>query len=141
MYATYAELIAEVDSMILVMLTDDQNLGEVDQDICELMLEKASSVIDSKIGMRYQLPLATPLPNALKNWCIDIAMFYLYGRRAQAPGEVWQSRYDRASADLNKVAIGQMTLGYEDPQGAAQRRTVFFSTPAQRFTSSRNRAI
>ena len=31
MYATYAEFIAEVDNQLLKILTDTQNIGEIDQ--------------------------------------------------------------------------------------------------------------
>lgn len=123
-YATFADLAAEVDGLTLTLLTDDGNLGEPNQSVCEQMLIKASAVIDAKVSMRYELPLPTPLPSALQCWCIDLAMYYLHGRRGQAPGDVWQSRYDRAAADLDKVATGKMTLGYADPQGAGQRQPV-----------------
>ncbi len=127
MYAEVDDLIAETDRSKLIRLTDDDNLGEIDQAVCEQMLSKASARIDSKIGMRYPLPLAVPYPACLQGWCLDIALYYLAGRRDEVPGDVWQSRYDRAEADLDKVARGLLTLGHPDPQGEARRQPVLFN--------------
>lgn len=117
MYADFDDLAAEVDRITLVRLTDDDNLGEPDRFVCEQALVKASARIDSKVGMRCSLP-----PGALQGWCLDIAAYYLFGRRAESPGDVWRDRYERAEADLDKVA-----------QGEAQRQPVLFSARAGVF--------
>ncbi|WP_417913670.1 gp436 family protein [Candidatus Electronema sp. JM] len=133
MYADFDDLTTEIDRLTLIRLTDDDNLGEPNQHVCALALVKASERIDSKIGMRYPLPLAAPLPGALKGWCVDIAAYYLFGRRSESPGDVWRDRYERAEADLDKVAQGKLTLGWPDPQGEARRQPVLFSARAGVF--------
>jgi phage gp36-like protein len=134
-YAETADLTAEIDRLTLIRLTDDEGLGEVNETVCGQMLAKASARVDSKVGMRYPLPLAEPHPACLKGWCLDIAAYYLFGRRAESPGEVWQSRYDRAEADLDKVAQGKLTLGYPDPQGEARRQPVFVQARTAVFSA------
>jgi phage gp36-like protein len=133
-YATYEDILLEVDLITLIRLTDDNDLGEPDQAVVEQMIAKAKERVNAKVSMRYHIPLAEPLPGALKGWTVDLAMYYLFGRRAETPGDVWKDRYSRTEADLDKVATGRLTLGLDDPQGAGNRQPVLFSSNRSVFT-------
>jgi len=61
-YAEYSDIQLEIDERLLSRLTDDKDTGSSDQDIVERYLDKASDMIDGKVGMRYSLPVATPPP-------------------------------------------------------------------------------
>lgn len=132
-YATYNDLLLELDKLTLIRLTDDEDIGEVNQEICELMLEKASARIDGKIGTRITIPFSTPPDGVLKGWCLDMAIYYLFGRRQEAPGIVWEDRYSRVEADLDKVALGKMTFGSGDPEGTGNRQPMLYTSRTKVF--------
>lgn len=124
-YATAADVILELDDRLLIRLTDDVGAGAVDSSIIQVFLDKATDVINGKIGMKYSLPFFLP-PVICKSWCIDIGVYLLLGRRQESPGDIWQSRYDNAIRDLDKVATGALSLGVDDPQETGNRQPVTF---------------
>lgn len=132
-YAEYSDVVAALDEQLLIRLTDDQGTGSPDQAVIETYLDQAASKIDAKVGMRYQLPIANP-PIALQVWNIDLAVYLLLGRRQDAPGDVWQTRYEDVMSDLKAVAKGTMSLGIDDPEDTGNRQPASHSAAPRAFT-------
>lgn len=132
-YAEYSDVVDKLDDRLLIRLTDDQGTGSPDQSVIETYLDDAASRIDAKIGMRYQLPISTP-PTALKVWNVDLAVYLLLGRRQDAPGDIWQSRYEDVMSDLNAVADGKRTLGLEDPEDTGNRQPTSYCAADRVYT-------
>jgi len=135
-YASTADVIAELDDRLLIRLTDDAGSGTVDSAVIQIFLDKATDLINGKVGMRYPLPFTTP-PQICKSWCADIAVYLMLGRRQESPGDIWQSRYDNAVRDVDRVATGALSLGVDDPQDTGNRQPVVFSGTDRVFTRAK----
>lgn len=133
-YAEYADIEISMDRNTLVRLTDDNGTGEPSQEVVEQFLDVASDQINGKIGMKVSLPLALPYPTILKSWNVEIAVYYLLGRRQDAAGDIWQQRYEDAISGLNAVATGRMSLGIEDPEGTGHKMAVSYSAGTRAFS-------
>lgn len=140
-YAEYDDVKLAMDDNTLVRLTDDNGFGEADQDVVEQYLDTASDQINGKIGMRVSLPLSVPYPPILKGWNVDIAVYYLFGRRNDSAGDVWQQRYEDAISGLNAIATGRMSLGIDDPDGTANKMSVRSSAADRVFSRDKMRAF
>ena len=88
--------------------------------IAEAIL-KADAEIDSYLGVRYCLPLASA-PDRVKSLSVDMAIYHLYSRRSVAP-EVRQKKYEEALDFLREVAKGKAIIvgaaGVEAPSTSA----------------------
>ena len=78
-------------------------------------ISKAEAEIDSYLGVKYVVPLATA-PAQVKALAVDLAIYHLYSRRSVVP-PVRQQKYDGAVAFLKQVAAGQLVI--VGPQGEA----------------------
>lgn len=82
-------------------------------DLCrsrvEEAIKKADGEIDLLIGSRYAVPLAT-VPDAVRGWSVDIALYRLYLRTQEAMPESRRAAYKDAIAALKEVRDGRMDL-------------------------------
>lgn len=115
-YASITELRQWIDEDVLIQLTDDADAGVTDEDVVTTALEAATVEIDGYLGGRYTLPFTTA-PAILAKLCVDIAGWLLHIRRDAGAPAHWQKRYENATAFLEKVAQGKITLGADDPAG------------------------
>ncbi len=97
----------------LIALCDDEEQGAsnpaIDQRV-EEALKAATAEIDALIGSRYAVPLREPVPELVRQICVDIAAERLFQRRS---GEIPQTIRDaarRARALLDQIASGQLRL-------------------------------
>lgn len=111
-YATLADLTTLVGEAELVRLTDraDPPGGQIDTAVVDRALRAADGEIDSYIGARYSLPLAT-VPEVLKDKACDIAFYKLH--TVTLPEDV-AKRYDDAIAWLKSIAAGRASLGVDE---------------------------
>lgn len=121
-YCTADDILKWIESSELVQLTDDGDLGVVNDTVVGNAIEYASAVIDGYLGARYTLPLAT-VPVILKTYCTDIAICALYDRRPAGRPEHWQDRCKNADRFLGLVAAGKISLGAADPAGTGESDT------------------
>lgn len=116
----------------------DENALEACLDAINEALSIADSLVDSYLGMKYTLPLAST-PTALKKRTLDLARFELHDERAT---EEVRNRRNDAIKWLEMLAAGKATLG--DPaidSGAANTAGVKVAdTPAQKFTNKTDNA-
>lgn len=94
----------------IVQLTDQDNLGIIDDTVLDLAINDASAEIDGYLG-NYSLPLVT-VPLTLTRICCDIARYYLYDDMVPKEGVVVK-RYDDALKFLRAVAKGDISLGVD----------------------------
>ena len=111
-YCSEDDLLKMIPQADLADLTVES--GEVpDSLIIADAINKAGAEIDSYLGVKYVVPLATP-PDRVKALAVDLAIYHLYSRRSIVP-PVWQQRHDAAVAFLKQVVAGQMVI--VGPQG------------------------
>ena len=112
-YCTKTDILEELDEDTLVQLTDDKDLGVVDDAKVTAAIDKADEEIDSYCGRRYSVPFAT-VPGRIKHLSVDMAIYHLYGRRKGAPQQR-KDAYDTALRFLRDVADNRASLGENDP--------------------------
>ena len=122
-----------------VGVTAPRGRGEPDDERIAYHLKGASNRIDSYIGARYLLPL-TDVPDALRDYCCDIARYLLTGTERPCTEEI-RLRYEDAMSWLKMVANGKISIGSNTENGSS----VETSSPGVAFYSggedlwSRNR--
>ena len=79
-YLTAAELTAVVGTERLREIADPQNTGAPDATAIAEALRAAQSSIDSRIGKKYRVPLADPVPELVRQLMIDLVIFRLKER-------------------------------------------------------------
>ena len=111
-YCSEDDLLKMIPQADLADLTVES--GEVPDSLIIIdAISKAAAEIDSYLGVKYVVPLATP-PDRVKALAVDLAIYHLYSRRSIVP-PVWQQRYDAAVAFLKQVVAGQLVI--VGPQG------------------------
>ena len=92
-------------------------------------LADADEVINSYLGRRYDLPLATT-PAALKRVAADVARFLLY---KDDPTEAVQNAHDGALAWLKDVSAGKAVLDIAGEEAAPAEATVQIASQDKLF--------
>ena len=112
-YCTKPDILEQLDEDILIQLTDDNDLGVVDDDVITRAIADADAEIDGYCGTRYSVPFST-VPGIIRKMSVDISIYNLYARRKGAP-EDRQKRYDNAIKFLVNVSKKLVSLGADDP--------------------------
>ncbi len=115
-YCTQDDIISQIGEEILIQLTDDDGVGEVDADRVSAAIANADAEINSYCGMKHSVPFS-PVPPTIKAASVDIAIFNLRSRRSGASDTAEHERYRERIAWLKDVAKGIATLGEDDPDG------------------------
>lgn len=141
-YATLADLVAYLPrgEQELVQLTDLAGTGEIDQAKVQRVLDKGTTLIDSHVGVRYDLPLPTVPPLLVELNC-DLSRYQLYGDIA--PDEV-ATRNKIAMDMLLKIARGEASLNLPPPAqqpGLVVGGEILISGPGRLFSRSRMRGL
>lgn len=114
-YCTLTDILDQIEEADVIRLTDDENLGAVSEPRVSKAIADADAEINGYCGQRYRVPF-DPVPDLVRKFAVDIAIYNLFGRRDVAP-EDRRNRYKDAIAFLRQVASGAATLGVEDPDG------------------------
>lgn len=130
-YATKQQMIDHYGEIEMVQVTDraDPPAGEIDDAVLDQALNNASAIIDSYVGRRYNLPLAST-PVTLSSVCITMTFYKLLRGRYT---EEARKEYEDALSTLNKISSGDIVLdvGGKEPQSA----------PAQVVTDATDRTF
>ena len=112
MYASAVEFEEEIGTTETVELTnlDNPSANTVNTSRLEKALATASGEINSYLATRYSIPVL-PVPQIIKNYCIDIAWYRLAQNNAP---EQYATRYNNAIARLKDIEKGQMLLVDDD---------------------------
>lgn len=146
-YATQADIVAlyNEDALVVAERGDD---GAVDQNAIARALEMATGEINSFIGVRYPLPLAS-VPLLLTQHCVDIALYRL-ANTADLVSEEHRTRYEDAIAHLKLVSTGKAILNIPKADDDAPEeggvssntpRPIVVGGPAREFTREKMRGL
>lgn len=113
-YCTQDDIVQQLDEDTLIQLTDDEGAGSVDTAVVNRAIADAGATIDAYCQGRYSVPL-DPVPDMIRQLSVDIAIYNLYSRRADAVPDNRLERYKNAIRFLEKVASGQILLGAATP--------------------------
>lgn len=111
-YAVEADLTKYFGEEQLLIAADRDADGNADTDVISTALEAAEDEIDSYVGVRYDIPLAS-VPGVLKRICCDLAMYHMsVDQPSMTEGK--EKKYNDGIAWLTKLATGKVTLGAEE---------------------------
>ncbi len=132
-YATLQDLNTRFGAQEIINLADKDGDGIPDAGVVDAAIADADETIDSYIGNRVQLPLATT-PPLINRLCCNIARYELY---ADAAPDIVTARYNAAIALLKSISSGAATLGLDaaDEPPAADSPQVAANAPARVFTT------
>ena len=108
-YATQQDFIDAFGERETLMLTnlDNPNSVAIDPIPLDKALDDATAEIDTYIGSRYILPLAST-PSVVNRYCLDIARYMLDRIRSR---EDVRLRYEDALKWLGMLASGKVSIG------------------------------
>lgn len=116
-YATREDIETRRGRELLLVIADRDDGGAVDDEAVDAALLDASAKIDSYIGGRYSLPLATT-PPLLVHYAVDMAVYYL-ADRAALNAEEHRKRYEDAISQLEEIRDGKSTLPVDPPAASS----------------------
>lgn len=114
-YCTLDDLVARFGASELLGNADRDGDGIADTAVVAAAIGAASSIIDSYIGARYALPLAT-VPTTIKSICEDLARHAL---TAVEPMKIVVDNRDDAILRLKDISRGIAVLDVPAPAPAA----------------------
>ena len=138
-YCALADLYDQIDERELIQLTDDENLGIVDQGAVDKAITDADGEIDGYLGSRHSVPLS-PIPSIINKISVDIAIFNLYSRRL-GPPEHREARYKNGIRFLEQVAAGKISLGANDPDPVPASEAPQIESPGRIFSRDSLRGL
>lgn len=112
-YCDQDDILEQVDSETVIQLTDDSDVGVIDESIVTRAIERADAEINAHCQGRYDIPL-DPVPDIIRDKSTDIAIYHLHSRRGDPPANVVE-RYKIAIRFLEKIATGGIQLGTATP--------------------------
>jgi phage gp36-like protein len=115
MYCTKANIISlELTQKELIQLTDDADLGAVDDAMVATAIAKADAEIDAYCQNAYTVPFTT-VPTIVMGWSATLAAFYLHRNRKKP--ETLIDRYNKAMSWLKSISEGKSSIPgvTEDP--------------------------
>jgi len=127
-YSTKDDILGEIPEATLIQLTDDDNLGVVNQDILDKCLERASAQVDGYCSSLYNVPFS-PVPPFLASLDLDIVCYHLFSRRENVP-ENREKRYTNAVKLLVSIGKGDLQLGISGKDAPTQQGQTIAVSPA-----------
>lgn len=129
-YITKADILEQLPEDLLRQLTDDENLGAVNEARVTAAVEDAEGEADGYLAARYSTPLS-PVPQAVRKFTADIAIYNLCSRGDSMPPER-EKRYENAVKYFLNVSKGLVSLGAETPKPSVNG--VDFTGNSRNFT-------
>ena len=133
-YSTLDDLKKQIDEAVLIQLTDTTSSGVVDSIKTDRAIRFADALIDSYAGKVYTVPL-NPVPEFIVELSAIIAIVNLHRFRS-VDSPVWNRAYENASAALDKISKGHLTLesvGTQPSVSGVQATSNIFETEPRRF--------
>jgi phage gp36-like protein len=127
-YAVQADIERAYGEELLYTIADRDGAGAIDTGAVAQALADASAEIDTYLGSRYTVPLAT-VPPILKTYAVDIAVY----RLARTPTEIQKDKYKDAVKFLTAVSTGSLSLGVAAPPAPASTDLPEFSSQPRVF--------
>lgn len=96
----------------------DDEIARADNALARIddAVTRASEMIDGFLVRRYTVPLPEPVPGLVKEWCRQIARFFLHQHLSgdETSNPVYRG-YREAVKMLQQAADGKLFLGSDDP--------------------------
>jgi len=125
-YASLQTLTDQYGLDAVTLAADRDGDGAADAGVVARALEHADGIINSRVGVKYQVPV-NPVPAVLTAYAGDIALYFMSADTG-ALTEEKRRRYEDALRWLDAVAAGKAVLdGQPEPpskEGPAQMRVV-----------------
>lgn len=140
MYCTQTDLLDRIAEEVLIELTDDEGLGQVNAERVAAAINDACVIIDAYVGARYPIPL-DPVPGAIKKIAVDMAIYNLFSRRGFDENSADKAILDRDKAAINfleHIAKGLVTIG-AGPIDLTTDNTAQIVSPGRVFNRNRMR--
>ena len=109
-YSMLVDLRKLLPEEALIQLTDDEDLGTVNQERIDEAISGADAEIDAYCGTRYTVPFST-VPEIISKLSADITIYNLYSRRVDEVPPVRAERYKAAIKRLEGISKGLVSLG------------------------------
>lgn len=120
------EILAKyIDEQELIRLTDDENLGEINEERLDEAIAAACDEFDNYLEERYDITsFPSPLPPMLIQIVVDQTIYNLYKRRYRLdmPASLI-SQYQNAIARLKSIANGELSIGLDKKTNAGFIKT------------------
>jgi len=114
-YCTLDDLKLSCPEANIRQLTDDAGTGAIDQVKVDEAIAYADQLIDGYLRGRYSVPL-NPLPDLIKHFSVDLAVFHLYARRFEMEmPESMMAKHKNTVKFLEQIQKGLISLGIESP--------------------------
>lgn len=139
-YCTKSDILNQVEEEILIALTDDGELGSVDDDVVVRAIADADSTIDAYCQGRYTVPLSSA-PAKIRQISVDISIYNLFSRRDDTAPETRKDRHKEALRFLEKVAEGKIELGSATPAPSTTGNTVEIESSDRVFSRDKMSAF
>lgn len=141
-YATQQDLIDRYGFNEVAIAADcdhnRSNNGEIDSTRIDTALHDATAEVNGYISVAYDLPL--PAQSSLvKSLCCDIALYKL--SLGTALTDENRTRYEDAIKLLQKIANGEINLGFPKEQPVSGDNTVELISPPRQFNRKNNNRI
>lgn len=132
-YATLQTLVDQYSLNEVVLAADRDQDGTADPDVVERALEHADGIINSRIAVKYKLPV-NPVPTVLIAYAGDIAL-YRMSLETGTWTEEKRRRYDDALEWLDDVAKGKAVLdGQPEPEQKGGDSRIRVAAQLREFT-------
>ncbi|PLX93458.1 MAG: DUF1320 domain-containing protein [Desulfuromonas sp.] len=111
MYCTQDDILTRrLDEASLIQLPDQSDTGEVDATVVTAAITEAGEIIDGYMRGRYVLPLS-PVPGAVRNLAVDLAVYALYGRSGWDTPQRVKDDHANALRLLGQIQAGKVQIG------------------------------
>jgi phage gp36-like protein len=110
-YSLLADIKKLIPEETLIQLTDDEGAGIVNQVRLDEAIAHADEEINSYLGLRYNIPFASPIPGIVKKMSVDITIYNLYSRKLETIPSTRGDRYKNAIRMLEGISKGTVSIG------------------------------
>ena len=130
-YCTIEDIKGQIPENILLVYTDDNGSGVVDEDKVAKAISSAEAEINSYVQTRYPVPV-NPVPDILNKLAVDISIYNIVSRRGfdeQSGDKIFAERYKAAVKFLENVAKGVVLLSPKASEAKPEQGTSFQNPP------------
>jgi len=115
-YCTQEDIATRIGDERLVSLADHDGDGVADANVLQGAIDSAGAVMDSFLGLRYEVPL-DPVPEAAKTCAVNLAVYFLQLGRDSVTEDV-RRQYEADLEWLRHVASGRTRLDAHESETA-----------------------
>jgi len=108
-YVVLGDLRGKIPQKFLVQALDDDQDGEVDAGLWELVQAQADRAVDSRLGQRYEVPFADP-PAIVLEAALIFACEGIYARRVGPDANPFMGMGNAMRSKLDKIGSGAEPL-------------------------------